>query len=1051
MRCWIAVVTAACLSCSDEPTSAGNTGTVPDAGSTEADAQLGGDTTDDGNATDAAVQPDSSTPPDSGCQSAQHCPQPAKACMVSTCASGQCGTAPAPDGAACAKDGAPCLVGKCAASGCVVEGVKASHCAIAGSDGTVTCAESGGLAIGKPCLACAPNIDQSKWSARGAGQPCPEDGVACTVDACDGKGACTHTPDDGACSSKSTSCAAGSCDPAFGCAAIALPKTVTCDGADGIPCTVEHCDGQGKCDPKGAPDDKAGCDDKIACTLDVCEPTAGDKDKLGCKHKFDNAHILKTCNDGSVCTDDACKPDESKGPSGCTHKPNNNQCDADDIKCTDDACSAGACKATLQAGHCLIGDACHLAGAATADTCATCEPKTSDSQWTPKALGTKCTDDGTACTIDACDGKGQCDHGAVQADTCLLAGKCVAKGGKDKAGCSQCAPLTSQVKWTALAKGETCPDDGTACTLDLCDGGGKCEHGQVAKDSCLIDGKCRKTGEKAAAGCVACEPGASQVAWTNVKKGSACDADPYSCTVDSCDGGGKCLHEPDHGQCDDKVACTWDACEPSNQWVDKASKTGCANIDKCPWGHACDQAKDACLTAKPVALVEQSQADPTPTNPAVARHVLDVKKGLSRTWVAYMSQPCAVASGGKWSVKQGAELRAVVLDDQVAPVGKKAKPPVVTFAGHFAGGAAKGVCQGFPVVSGDPQSSSQAWVHWLEVDTAKGASGGCLENDGVGGVLRFALLDTSSANDGAKWTKASGSVCAVSGSNVPQFLAPGFALLDAAGAGVGDPGKRQFLSVRPNVFKLNVNAGNQLVGLGTASKLAWSKAGPGSGEFSQVHPVIVDTLAKGAGKARYFVLALSEDSGARRLWALPLDEKGAKLPAQDWLDSAKGVGKTFFAGVTAVCSLSASVDDNGHTGVAIALRKGGSDELWMVRRTSAAVVVADLLKKGEGGNPACGAGIASAVSVPSTSGFRVIHLRATGGTSPGRLFHQLVTSSIGAASVAMDEKVSDSDLGAVSLAWRGIAAVRTGPSAHTYVTEGEDGSKRVIRALAVSK
>lgn len=89
------------------------------------------------------------------------------------------------------------------------------------------------------------------------GDPC-DDGVACTIDACDAAaGRCTHAASDAACD-------------------------------DGVACTVDACDPTAGC--TSMPDDGA-CDDGVGCTIDACDAT------LGCR----TTTMHEACAAGSYC------------------------------------------------------------------------------------------------------------------------------------------------------------------------------------------------------------------------------------------------------------------------------------------------------------------------------------------------------------------------------------------------------------------------------------------------------------------------------------------------------------------------------------------------------------------------------------------------------------------------------------------------------------------------------------------------------------------------------------------------------------------------------
>lgn len=160
------------------------------------------------------------------------------------------------------------------------------------------------------------------------------DGNTCTDDSCDPQtGACVATPNDnntcsdgnactvgdfcagGACKAGATApscddgdpCTVDSCDPKTGC--VHSPKC-----SDGNACTVDTCDSSnGKCGTSVP----AICDDGNPCTVDSCNTQSG------CQH------IQKNCDDGNACTTDTCSDGE------CRHS--GTIC-ADSDPCTTDAC-----------------------------------------------------------------------------------------------------------------------------------------------------------------------------------------------------------------------------------------------------------------------------------------------------------------------------------------------------------------------------------------------------------------------------------------------------------------------------------------------------------------------------------------------------------------------------------------------------------------------------------------------------------------------------------------------------------------------------------------
>lgn len=89
--------------------------------------------------------------------------------------------------------------------------------------------------------------------------------------------------------------------------------------------------------------------------------------------------------------------------------------------------------------------------------------------------GTRCTDDGNICTTDTCDGAGTCLHVSntfrCDAGPCAVAGTCTN---------GSCVPDPPR------AQGFPCNLDGDVCTLDTCDGAGRCLPGPT-----LDCGPCR--------------------------------------------------------------------------------------------------------------------------------------------------------------------------------------------------------------------------------------------------------------------------------------------------------------------------------------------------------------------------------------------------------------------------------------------------------------------------------------------------------------------------------------------------------------------------------
>ena len=210
------------------------------------------------------------------------------------------------------------------------------------ADGSVTADVSQDTATEAPkCLEATP-CDDGDPCTRGdsckggvcAGAPYTcDDGFDCTLDRCDGAGACTYVMAAGKCLIDGQCRDAGSRRPANPCQAC-LPSIA--------PLAWSNDDG-GDCDDKDActaPQQCAGgacvgghavvSDDGVACTVDACDPATG------CTVTPSDA----LCDDGVACTVDACDP-----ASGCTHTPDTGACDDMDA-CTTDECLPAGCAHT---------------------------------------------------------------------------------------------------------------------------------------------------------------------------------------------------------------------------------------------------------------------------------------------------------------------------------------------------------------------------------------------------------------------------------------------------------------------------------------------------------------------------------------------------------------------------------------------------------------------------------------------------------------------------------------------------------------------------------
>jgi hypothetical protein len=296
-----------------------------------------------------------------------------------------------------------------------------------------------------------------------AGELACNDGNDCTDDSCEPGIGCQFEANEAPCAlgSKCTIndyCQGGFCHPG---------QPVICD--DQNPCTADLCNSDSGCDstPTDGP-----CEDGNKCTIsDLCsegECTPGEP---------------RNCNDGNICTDDACAPQ-----TGCIHTPNLTPCDDGDPCTQTDVCGGGEC---LGGDPLSCSDDVFCNGAELCKSGIGCEPGLPPN-----------TNDGVECTFDFCDEDadvvvheaqhGQCDTGGLcKDDYCDIVVGCVSETLSDCCGNS------------IVEAGEEC-DEGAGnadlpdtcrmnCQLPDCpdgivDGGEACDDGnQNNGDNCKND------------------------------------------------------------------------------------------------------------------------------------------------------------------------------------------------------------------------------------------------------------------------------------------------------------------------------------------------------------------------------------------------------------------------------------------------------------------------------------------------------------------------------------------------------------------------------------
>ncbi len=349
-----------------------------------------------------------------------------------------------------------------------------------------------------------------------------DDGNACTDDVCDPKAGCSHgvnasACDDGNACSSGDQCSGGVCKPG---------KPPACD--DGNPCTSENCDATQGCNsvPNSLP-----CSDGSVCTL-------GDQCQVG--KCLPGKGIV--CDDGNICTDDACD-----ASAGCSHTANTASCDDGNACTSGDMCVNASCSGGVPV-DCDDNNGC------TADQCAPA------SGCQHKATTQPC-DDGSACTKgDACAGGNclpgkviMCDDGnACTDDACDLSKGCTATA--NAAPCSDGNACTSGDVCSGGACSGVKPavcDDGKTCTVDWCDPSKGCQ-------TLAIPGTCDDGS--------ACTNADTCTAGSCAGKAIVCDdADP--CTTDSCDSKLGCATTaaPDGTICGGTGTCTAGKCSLGSQ------------------------------------------------------------------------------------------------------------------------------------------------------------------------------------------------------------------------------------------------------------------------------------------------------------------------------------------------------------------------------------------------------------------------------------------------------------------------------------------------------
>ena len=476
------------------------------------------------------------------------CPGPSNDCDGGqSCdpATGDCVDLPDPAaGTACEADGSLCTADECDGNGmCLTVGTTVCPGPTGPCDGGTECDdETGG---------CVPVTDPPLST------PCQADASQCTLDHCDGMGNCVFMSNVSC--PASTQCATIACNPMTGsCDSTPRPLSTGCE-ADGDLCTTDHCDGMGNC---------------VQLDVTECQPP------------------VPPCEGGQMC---------NPGTGQCEDQPDavlSTPCQRDANQCTIDHCDGF--------GECVTYDNVMCSGSANpCDAGEQCDPATGLCvMLMDPPVDTPCEADGDLCTLDRCDGAGNC---VFEEDVaCPAGGQCT-----DVA----CDPMTGNCEVTFKALSTFCEADGDLCTNDHCDGMGNCVF--LDRVTCPDGGQCRVN---------ACNPTSGACEASDRPFSTVCEADGDLCTNDHCDGFGNCVLlslvqcqpatqcdggstcDPMSGGCvmnpdpplstfceADGNLCTDDHCDGMGNCVLLSNRTCPASVGECDGGAVCDPGSGLCV------------------------------------------------------------------------------------------------------------------------------------------------------------------------------------------------------------------------------------------------------------------------------------------------------------------------------------------------------------------------------------------------------------------------------------------------------------------------
>ena len=498
--------------------------------------------------------------------------------------------------------------------------------------------------VDNDCDTLADDADPGCAECQGIGD-CPDDNDACTGVECVG-GACQYPPaneggacEDGLFCTFPDVCAAGVCGgPARDCGGVAdACNTGACDEqgdacvpvpvVDGTACGAGACLGlswsRAICESGACTGTEAlACDDLSLCTDDSCDDVTGcghapahegeecgerTCDTLGWNQvvcqagQCDLVQLVLDCDDGNVCTDDACD-----AGAGCANTDNTLDCDDANACTVGDTCQGGGCVgAPLDEDLDGYGPLNLGCGADCDDAAFEVNPGVFEGPF-GDAICADGVDNDCDLAVDdldstclQCQGDGDCDNGDFcdGAETCV-GGACLAGTNPcPETECNRCDEGTGSCFDPV---GTSCgnPGDSACDNPDSCDGAGAClvNHeapgfacGDPANSACDNPDSCDDAGA-----CLV----------NHEAPGFAC-GDPANTDCDnpdSCDGAGACLvnHEapgfvcgdPANTACDNPDSCDGaGACLENHELPGFACgdpvNTACDNPDSCDGAGAC--------------------------------------------------------------------------------------------------------------------------------------------------------------------------------------------------------------------------------------------------------------------------------------------------------------------------------------------------------------------------------------------------------------------------------------------------------------------------------